>query len=97
MFMINLGDKIELKEFNDLDSGELTVLKKMIGNHVNTFHEFEKLTLVLKGVHEKEKSKKFQINGTLVKDAKQYNSESTNFNLFFVVNEVLCGLKNQLD
>ena len=93
--MINLGDKIELKDFNDLEPGELTVLKKMIGNHANKFRDFEKLTLHLKGVHQKEKSSKFQVNGMLVKDNKQYNSESTNFNLFFAVNDVLDNLKKE--
>jgi len=93
--MINLGDKIELKEFNDLEPGELTVLKKMIGNHANKFRDFEKLTLHLKGVHEKEKSQKFQINGTLVKNGKRYASEVTNFNLFFAINDVMDNLKKE--
>ncbi|MAF50634.1 MAG: hypothetical protein CMH64_00950 [Nanoarchaeota archaeon] len=93
--MINFGDKIELKDFNDLEPGELTVLKKMIGNHANQFHDFEKLTLHLKGVHQKEKSSKFQVNGMLVKKNKQYNSEVTNFNLFFAINDVLDNLKKE--
>jgi len=95
--MIQLGDKIELKEFNDLEPGELTVLKKMIGNHANHFQEFEKLTLHLKGVHKKEKSQKFQINGLLTKDNKNYKSESTNYNLFFAINEVLEKLRKECD
>tara|TARA_Y100000034_G_C6738825_1_gene327716 strand:- start:421 stop:714 length:294 start_codon:yes stop_codon:yes gene_type:complete len=93
--MINLGDKIELKDFNDLEPGDLTVLKKMIGNHANQFHDFEKLSLHLKSVHEKEKSQKYQVNATLLKDNKQYQSEVTNFNLFFAINDVLDNLKKE--
>lgn len=93
--MIQLGDKIELKEFNDLEPGELTVLKKMIGNHANHFHEFEKLTLHMKGVHRREKSQKFQINGFLLKNDKNYEAEATNYNLFFAINEVLEKLRKE--
>ena len=95
--MIQLGDKIELKEFNDLEPGELTVLKKMIGNSVNHFHDFEKLTLHMKGVHKKEKSQKFQINGFLLKNGKNYEAEATNYNLFFAINEVLERLRKECD
>ena len=95
--MINFGDKIELKEFNELEPGEITVLKKLIGNHANTFHEFTKLTLHLKSVHKKEKSSEFQVNGLLLKDDKQYEAESTNYNLFFVINDVLQSLKSQCE
>ena len=91
--MINFGDKIELKEFNDLEPGEITVLKKLIGNHANAFHDFQKLTLHLKAVHKKEKSTEFQVNGLLLKDDKLYEAESTNYNLFFVINDVLQSLK----
>jgi ribosome-associated translation inhibitor RaiA len=93
---IQLGDRIELNNFEELDPGELTVLKKMIGNHANKFHEFSKLHLHLKAVHKKEKSQKYQINGQLEIDNKHLESESTNFNLFFAINEVLDRLKEQL-
>lgn len=95
--MIQLGDKIELKEFNDLEPGELTILKKMIGNHANHFHEFDKLVLHMKGVHKKEKSQKFQINGFLLKNGKNYEAEATNYNLFFAINEVLERLRKECD
>ena len=95
MFMINFGDKIELKEFKDLEPGDMTVLKKLIGNHANGFHDFQKLSLHLKNVHKKEQDTEYQVNGMLVKDDKQYEAESTNYNLFFVISEVLENLKSQ--
>ena len=93
--MIQLGDKIELKEFNDLEPGELTILKKMIGNHANHFHEFSKLILHMKGVHKKEKSQKFQINGLLTVNGRDFEAEATNYNLFFAINDVLESLRKE--
>jgi ribosome-associated translation inhibitor RaiA len=94
---IQLGDRIELKNFEELEPGELTILKKMIGNHANKFHDFQKLHINLKTVHSKEKSQKFQINGQLETDNKHFEAESTNFNLFFAINEVLDRLREQLE
>lgn len=93
--MIQLGDKIELKEFNELEHGELVVLKKMIGNHANKFHEFQKLILHLKEVHKKEKSQKYQINAVLTRNGKLFEAEATNYNLFFAINDVLENLRKE--
>ncbi|MBI2105640.1 hypothetical protein HYT56_02260 [Candidatus Woesearchaeota archaeon] len=95
--MIQLGERIELKDFDSLEPGELTILKKMIGNHANKFHEFTKLHIHLKNVHKKEKSQKFQINAQLELDEKHYEAETTNFNLFFAINEVLESLRSQVE
>ena len=95
--MINLGERIQLSNFEELEPGELTILKKMIGNHANKFHEFKKLHITLKEVHKKEKSQKFQINALLEINNKLYESESTHYNLFFTINEVLDSLKKQVE
>ena len=94
--VIQLGDRIELENFNELEPGELTILKKMIGNHANKFQEFTKLSLHLKDIHKTEKRQKFQINAKLELNGKFYESESTNFNLFFGINEVLESLRSQI-
>mgnify|MGYP001585638532 CR=1 FL=1 len=95
--MINLGERIQLSNFEELEPGELTILKKMIGNHANKFREFKKLHITLKEVHKKEKSQKFQINALLEINNKLYESESTHYNLFFTINEVLDSLKKQVE
>ena len=95
--VIQLGERIELENFNELEPGELTILKKMIGNHANKFNNFTKLYLHLKDVHKTEKRQKFQINAKLEVNGKYYESQSTNFNLFFGINEVLESLKSQID
>ncbi len=96
--MIQLGEKIELKNFKEnLEPGEITILKKLIGNKANHLGDFKKLSLHLKDVHKKEKSQKYQINAKIDFDNKSYEAESTNFNLFFAVNEVLDKLKIEVD
>ncbi len=95
--MIQLGERIELKEFKEhLEPGEITILKKLIGNKANHLGDFKKLVLHLKEVHKKEKSQKFQINAQLDLDDKLYEVEATNFNLFFTVNDVLEKLKTEI-
>ena len=96
--MIQLGEKIELKDFKEhLEPGEITILKKLIGNKANHLGDFKKLTIHLKEVHKKEKSQKFQINAQLDLDNKLYEVEATNFNLFFTVNDVLEKLKTEIN
>lgn len=94
---IQFGERIQLDNFNDLEPGELTILKKMIGNRANHFQNFTKLHLTLKEVHKTAETEKFQINAQLEIDDKHYEAESTNFNLFFAINEVLDALKKQLE
>ncbi len=95
--MIPLGERIQLSNFESLEPGELTILKKMIGNYANKFHDFKKLHITLKDVHKKEKSQKFQVNALLEIKSKMFESESTHYNLFFTINEVLDSLKRQVE
>jgi len=95
--MIQLGERIQLSNFEELQPGELTILKKMIGNHANQFHDFKKLHITLKEVHKKEKSQKYQVNAMLEINNKLYEAESTHYNLFFTINEVLDRLKKQFE
>ena len=95
--MIQLGEKIELKEFKDnLQPGEMTILKKMIGNHANHLGDFDRLSLTLKQTHHKEKSVKFELQAHLENNTGQFSADSINYNLFFAVNEVLEKLRNQV-
>ncbi len=96
MLMINLGEKIELDGFREIESSELVILKKLIGNFANKFGDFEELKLHLKDVHKTESSVKFEVSGKLKKDNKLYNAEAINYNLFFVINEVLDRLKKEI-
>lgn len=95
--MIQLGEKIELEGFNELEPGDLTVIKKLVGNYANRFEKFSKLRLHLKNVHKKEKSTKYEITGMLDKDGKLFNADYLGFNLFMVINRVLDKLKKEME
>lgn len=94
--MIQLGEKIELEGFKELDSNELTVIRKLVGNFANKYGEFTKLRLHLKDIHKKEKNTKFEVNGILEKDGKMFNAEMIDYNVFVVVNGVLDKLKKEM-
>ncbi|MBN2368298.1 hypothetical protein JXC34_04720 [Candidatus Woesearchaeota archaeon] len=98
--MMELGGNIELVGFNDIDSSELIVLKKIIGNFARKFsdqlqEDYEKLTLTLKKIHG-EKSSKFEVQAKIMTKSKPINSECTQNNLFFCVAEVLKKLEAQI-
>jgi len=95
--MINLGEKIELEGFNELEPGEMTIIRKLVGNYANKLGEFTKLRLHLKDVHQTGGSKKFEINGMIDKGGRMFNAEMTDYNLFMVINGVLGKLKKEME
>lgn len=95
--MIQLGEKIELEGFKELDSGELAIIRKLVGNFANKFGEFSKLRLHLKDIHKTENSVKFEINGFLERNGKMFNAEMTDYNVFVVINGVLDKLKKEIE
>lgn len=93
MEVIELGDSIEISGFRDIGGDRFVVVKKIVGNFVKNFQDknsgFERLSLHLKKVHDKE----YELIGKLNSNGKMYNSEVVNFNLFFALNEVLRKLE----
>ena len=61
---IELGGNIELSGFKDVDGGSMVILKKVVGNYVRKMNDmtskFEKLSLNMKVIHEKEKGENGQ-------------------------------------
>lgn len=96
---IQLGGNIELVGFKELDKGSMVILKKMVGSYARKMSDFsqnfEKLTVHMKSVHEKEKSEKFQLQGKLVDNGKVMNSEITDRNLFFATDKILNNLVSE--
>lgn len=86
--MIQFGEKIILEGFNDANPGEITILKKIIGNAANNYGDFRRLTLDLK--REGSWSK---INAVLEMDSERLEASSNSENLFFAVNDALNKLK----
>jgi len=95
--MIELGGSIELTGFKELDSAELIILKKIIGNYARKFsdsvEDYEKLSLNLKKAKGKNK---FEVLGKLLIKGNPVNADVTDVNLFVAVAEVLKKLENQV-
>ena len=96
MESMQLGDKIELINFNGFDRDKLLVVRKIVGNFVKNLQEkqpdFENLNLVFNSVHET----KSEIKGKLRIGGKDYHSEIVDFNLFFALNSVLGKLEREI-
>ena len=97
--MIELGGNIELIGFKDLDSAELIILKKIIGNYARKFFDnlegYEQLSINLKKIGG-EKSNKFEVDAKLMSNGKPINSNVTENNVFVSVSEVLKKVEKQV-
>jgi len=89
-----------LSGFKELEPGSIVILKKIVGNYARRFSEqcesFEKLSLSMKLVHEREGSKKFEIRGMVIDKGKTYTSSLTDRNVFVVVDSVLKKIGNEI-
>jgi len=96
MEVMQLGDKIELVNFNSLDKDKLLVVRKIVGNFVKNIQdkhsEFEGLNLAFSSIHES----KSEIKGKLRISGKDYYSEIVDFNLFFAIDSVLGKLEREI-
>ena len=92
-----LGGNIELSGFRDFDGGSMIILKKIIGNYAKKFSgtctNFEKLSITMKQVHS---GNKFEIHGKVIDNGKNYVSELTDHNIFFVLDKVLKKIENSM-
>lgn len=97
---IELGGSIELRGFSDMDRANMVVLKKIIGSYArkmsDTIEGFEKLSLTMKKVHEREKSEKYEIHAKLLANGKVTASNVTDRNLFVVIDSVLKKLMSEI-
>ncbi len=85
--------------FDEIDSSELIVLKKIIGNYARKFSDhlgdkYEGLTINLKSVHGKKS--KCEIQAKVMVKGKPVNSDATENNLFVCIAEVLKKLEAQI-
>ena len=98
--VLQLGGNIELSGFSELDGGMMIVLKKIIGNHARRMNEktknFEKLSLTVKSVHEKETNKIYELHVKLIDNGKPITSSNEHRNLFIAVDSALKSVMAQL-
>jgi ribosome-associated translation inhibitor RaiA len=97
---MELGGNIELVGFNERDSSELIVLKKIIGNFARKFsdalgEDYVKLIIDMKQIHGKTSSK-FEIQAKITTKNKPIASEVTENNLFVCVADAMKKLETQI-
>ena len=99
--MHNLGEKVELTGFRDIDSSSMDVVRKNISSHLKRISELckkiQRLHITLKPIHKREKSEKYEIHANLIDIGKVYASEMTDRNLFVALDKALEKLTNELD
>jgi ribosome-associated translation inhibitor RaiA len=99
--IINLGDKIELSGFKVISSGEMIIVRKIVGSQVRKFQEFipdfERLSIHLKPVHKTEQHMKFELHANLIHAGKPTNTETTNRNLFMGLSELFSNFESMLN
>ncbi|MBT4540652.1 hypothetical protein HOC35_03995 [Candidatus Woesearchaeota archaeon] len=96
--MIELGGNIFLDGFNELNGGEMVIIKKLVGNYVKEVTEkkgdFQKLSLNLNTSNLGEKDV-FHLQAELHAGDK-YNSEARDGNLFFAIDKALKDINTNI-
>ncbi len=89
--MIELGSKIVLEGFDDIDRTQLVVVKKIVGNYTKKLFEdkegFEKVVVTLN------KNDKFNVGVKVTIKGEEKNSEMSDVNLFFALTSALEKLR----
>jgi hypothetical protein len=98
---LQLGGNIQLVGFTDIDKAELIVVKKMVGQYSRKFSDrvkgFESLRLILKIIHKREKSEKYELTGKIFVHGKQFVATEVDQNIFFCIDNVLKKLEEETD
>ncbi len=98
--LMNLGEKIQLSGFKQIDRGNMSIVKKIVGNQVRKIQEsldnFERLKVHLKPIHKTEKSMNHELHAELIYSGKVKNAETTNRNIFMGLSEIFRSFENQL-
>lgn len=93
---IELGGKITLSGFHNVEPGKLVVVKKVVGNYVKKMEEktqnFENISIHLKQIHNSE----FEIQTKLAANGRAYSADVTDFNLFFAMSRALDKIMNEI-
>ncbi len=94
--MMQLGGNISLAGFKDLEPAKMIVVKKITGNYVKKMQEksnkFESLHLHLKPIH----ASKFELQAKVMVNGQPFNSEVTDFNLFFALDKALAKILEEI-
>lgn len=93
---MQLGGNISLAGFKELEPAKMVVIKKITGNYVKKMQEktskFENLHLHLKPVH----ASKYELQVKAIVNGQAFNSEVTDFNLFFALDKALAKILEEI-
>jgi hypothetical protein len=92
--MIDLGGKIKLNGFEDLDPPTLIVIKKLVGNYTKQIiiknPDFSELIINLENIDNNHK-----IETNLIKNSGEKKAKSVDRNLFFAISKALEEIYNK--
>lgn len=95
--ILTLGGSIILNGFSALDRASMTIVKKIVGNHMkkfsNSIENIEELKLTLKKAENKNM---FEMKAKLVANGKSFNSQATEHNLFFALTSALEKINSEI-
>ena len=93
---MQLGGNISLAGFKELEPAKMVVIKKITGNYVKKMQEktnnFQSLSLNLKQIH----SSKYELQAKALINGQSFNSEVTEFNLFFALDKALAKVLEEI-
>lgn len=99
--MDEIGQKISLSGFREMDSVTLPVVNKIVRTHAARINELAKnlegLHITLKQVHQREKSEKYEIHAKVIDSGKVYVSKVTERNLLTALDKALSKVINEMD
>lgn len=95
--LMQLGGNISLAGFKGIEPAKMIVVKKITGNYVKRMQEknknFENLSINLKLIH----GNKFELQAKAIIKGQSFNSETTDFNLFFALDRALSKILESVD
>jgi hypothetical protein len=98
---VELGGKISLSGFKEIQPAELVVAKKLMGSYARKFSDglenYEGLKLTLKAVHRTPGSEKFEIHGKLLFNGQMKMAEVIDRNFFVALDSVLKKLEFEVE
>lgn len=95
-----LPKNIVLTGFRDVDKSAMVIVNKIVSDYVSKVSDkcrnFERLTLIMKHVHENEKSTKFEIHGKLLDNGALLVAENTDKNMLLAIEKVLSKIESEM-
>jgi len=99
--MGEIGQKISLSGFKDIDSVTFPMVNKIVMTHAARINELaknmENIHITLKPVHQREKSEKYEVHAKVIDDGKVYVSKVTERNLLAALDKALNKVIHEMD